>query len=185
MSENEFNQPINPYAQPSSFAKPAGGGADQEPGLSYVKQINVIAILTLVQGGLLLVMGIFYSFYAVFVGNMQQWMPPEERARMQEQGADFGFQIIFWAGIVIGSLVFLCGILHIIAGYRNLKYRGRIFSIVTWILGLGACLTCYCLPTSIGLLVYGLIIYLNPATARAFELRESGLSKDEIDRKFY
>lgn len=185
MSNDNFNEPVNPYSQPSQRAKQQMGNPGQQPGLGYVKQINVIAILTMVQGGLLLIMGLFYGGYGVLIGNMEQFLPPEEVEKMQQQEAEFGLQIVFWFMVVVGILVVLVGLMHLIAGYRNLYYRGRIFSVVTWSSGLIGCLTCYCLPTCIGLFVYGLIIFLNPATVRAFKLRESGIPKQEIERQFY
>ena len=185
MSYDDFKDSVNPYAQPTASAGPKPGAPGQSPGLGYVRQVNVLAILTMVQGGLLIMMGIFYGMYGAFIGNMPQFMPVEDRRRMQEQGAEIGFKVLFWVMIGIGVLVVLIGLLHLIAGYRNLAYRGRIFSIVTWSLGLIACLTCYCMPTSIGLLVYGAIVFVNPATVRAFALKESGMSNEEIERQFY
>ena len=43
---------------------------------------------------------------------------------------------------------------------------------------------CYCLPTSIGLLVWGIIILINDPVKRAFEMRTAGTDKQGIDEAF-
>jgi hypothetical protein len=45
-------------------------------------------------------------------------------------------------------------------------------------------MACYCAPTSIGVLVYGLIVYFNPAVVAAFELGKRGLRGDAILASF-
>jgi hypothetical protein len=42
--------------------------------------------------------------------------------------------------------------------------------------------TCYCAPTSIALLVYGLIIYLNNSAVQAFALAKQGLTWSDIEK---
>jgi hypothetical protein len=75
--------------------------------------------------------------------------------------------------------------MHFMAAYFGFKYKYRVFGIVTMIAGLGAMLTCYCAPTAIGLGVYGMIIYFNPAVAKAFALAKSGMKKDQILANFH
>ena len=43
---------------------------------------------------------------------------------------------------------------------------------------------CYCLPTAIGLFIYGLIVLLNPSVKRAFEMGEQGYSANKIQNHF-
>ncbi len=76
------------------------------------------------------------------------------------------------------------GVLHLAAAYFGFDYRYRAFGITTLILGLCSLLTLYCAPTAIGLGIYGLIVYFNPAVVRAFELRKAGLSKQEMLAEF-
>ena len=82
--------------------------------------------------------------------------------------------------IAMGSPVLLGGILRIYAGYQNYQYRSRTLGIVSLVLGMTSVLSCYCAPTAIAVLVYGLIIYLNPAVMAAFEMGRQGKSGDEI-----
>jgi hypothetical protein len=41
-------------------------------------------------------------------------------------------------------------------------------------------LTCYCLPTSLGLMIYGLIVMFQPDVAQAFALADDGMPAEEI-----
>jgi hypothetical protein len=82
--------------------------------------------------------------------------------------------------VVMGAPAVISGVLCIIAGIKNLKFRSRTLGMVA----LGSCaasvLTCYCLPTGIGLMVYGLIVYINDQTAKAFELGEQGMTTEQV-----
>jgi hypothetical protein len=40
--------------------------------------------------------------------------------------------------------------------------------------------SCYCIPTSLALAIYGIVVYVNEQSARAFSLGDSGMSADEI-----
>jgi hypothetical protein len=51
---------------------------------------------------------------------------------------------------------------------------------VSIIAGLSSMLSCYCAPTAVGLLVYGLILFLNPAVKTAFQMVEQGHSVDQV-----
>jgi hypothetical protein len=74
------------------------------------------------------------------------------------------------------------GILRIIAGIMNLKYRGRRLGLTALIIGTLSLFTMYCAPTSIALLVDGLIVYMDEDVRRAFALGEQGFSSEKIRR---
>jgi hypothetical protein len=59
--------------------------------------------------------------------------------------------------LAIGLVVLIAGVLNLIAGIRVLKFRGRTFALVALFANIVPVLTCYCAPTSIGMMVYGLI----------------------------
>ena len=184
MSDNSSEPPKNPYAAPSQMnpippnygRRPAGYG---QPGRGYVRQIPILAIMTIVQGALLSLMGIAFIGYGVFLPVMLN----SNGANFQPNGPPI--EIILVALIGIGVLILIIAALHIIGGIRNLKYRGRVFTIVAWTLGLIPALTCYCGPTSVGLAIWGLIVYLNPAVASAFKMGETGMGSREIEDQFY
>jgi hypothetical protein len=52
--------------------------------------------------------------------------------------------------------------------------------LVSIIVGLASMFTCYCAPTAIALLVYGLMIYLNNAVRTAFQMGQQGQSAEQI-----
>ena len=80
----------------------------------------------------------------------------------------------------MGAPVLISGILRIVAGYQNYQFKGRMLGFVSFILGMSSMLSCYCAPTAIGVLVYGLIIYLNPAVTAAFQMAREGRTGNEI-----
>jgi len=82
--------------------------------------------------------------------------------------------------LAIGIPVLTSGVLRIIAGVRNYNFKGRMLGIVSICAGLGSMLSCYCAPTAIGLLVYGLVIFLSPAVKAAFEMARQGHSAAQI-----
>ena len=174
----------NPYATPSPYAGDHSGQDQRQPGLGYVRQIPILAIFTIVQGALLTLMALVCLGYGIFFAFLPGIVPEAERAQMQaESGAMF--TIVSAALIGLGVFVLAVAILHIVAGIRVLKYRGRGMIMATWLLGLLASITIYCAPTSIGLAIWGLIVFLNPAVKTAFKMVEDGMEKREVERQFY
>jgi hypothetical protein len=92
--------------------------------------------------------------------------------------------VVSWIYGGLGVVIGIIGLLNIIAGYRNFKFKGRVLGIVSLVAGLGTIFTCYCAPTSLALTIYGLIVYLNAPVAAAFRMGEEGYSGDEIAMTF-
>jgi len=90
--------------------------------------------------------------------------------------------LAFYASMRLVLLVI--GVLGIWAGIRMLKFPGRKFGIVALSSGLLSIASCYCLPTGIGLFIYGLIVLLNEPVKRAFVMGEQGLTAAEIQNQF-
>ena len=84
----------------------------------------------------------------------------------------------------MGLVSLVIGVLGIWAGIRMLKFRGRTLGIVALSSGLLSIAGCYCLPTAIGLFVYGLIVLLNEPVKRAFVMGEQGRTAAEIQNHF-
>jgi hypothetical protein len=82
----------------------------------------------------------------------------------------------------MGSAGIVPGIIQIIAGIRNFRLHGRIFGIVALVTGVLSIGTCYCAPTSVALMVYGLIIYLNNTSTQVFSLAQQGLKWSDIEK---
>ncbi|HEV8483411.1 MAG TPA: hypothetical protein VGV87_07675 [Blastocatellia bacterium] len=139
----------------------------------YVGQVTVVAILMIVQGSLVALIGLALMIIgpAMFALSGSGHQAQDERIITQVGGV---FYLLF-GGLLVGA-----GGLNIVAAVKNLKYRGRTLGITALCLGTLAMFTCYCAPTAIGLLIYGLIIYLNQDVSRAFEMGEQGASPDQI-----
>lgn len=151
-----------------------------------VRQVPVLAVLTIVQGSLECLAGVFYAAMGPMMRTILRGV-----ARQQPRGASpvqdlpEGFATGMAAFYVVAGLVVLAvGALRIVAGIRGLKYRSRTLGIVSLAAGLLSVVTCYCLPTSLALAVYGLIVYLNADVGRAFEMGERGASSAEIQAAF-
>ena len=175
----------NPFQAPSDQKHPGYSTAPMT-GRGYIQQIPVIASLMIVQGVLYLILALIMFGYAVLFSQIENFVDQAEAAQMQEEFQDMPGGVTFMIVLffLVGLPIFALAIMHFIAAFGGFKYRYRTFGIVTLIMGLGASLTCYCAPTAIGLGVYGLIIYFNPAVSRAFELSRQGLSKQEILNQF-
>ena len=88
--------------------------------------------------------------------------------------------MMLWGYGIAGALVLISGLLMVVAGIRNIYFRGRTMGITALSIGVLSSLTCYCAPTAIALAVWGLIVYLNPSVARAFELSADGVTSKDI-----
>ena len=86
--------------------------------------------------------------------------------------------------VVVGLVIAVIGGLNIFAGLKVKNYRGKTLAIIALAAGLLASLTCWCAPTALGLLIYGLIVLMNEDVKRAFEMGEQGYSPQDIQRNY-
>jgi hypothetical protein len=144
-----------------------------------VRHVPIVGILMIVQGGLEAVMGLMLVAIGGFLpalmemeagsGGRQADMPPEELSWV--------FLLIYGG---LGLVTLVAAGLHIFAGIRVYQFRSRVLGIVALAGGLVTMFSCYCVPTAIGVGVYGLIVFLNPEATQAFAMGESGRKRDEI-----
>jgi hypothetical protein len=176
----------NPYQSPQSQPFDAkyfqdapvltqGGGE-----YGWVQQVRVYAVLSAVQGLLELPMGAMLVGVGAMFPVLVKMEPP--RGGNPPPDAVLYAMTAMYAGL--GSVLLLAAFLRFFAAYRNFYFKGRLLGIASMILGLGSMLSCYCAPTAIAVLVYGLIIYLNPAVKLAFDMGQSGRTPDEIFAAF-
>jgi hypothetical protein len=174
-------EPTNPYSV-QDYQAPATTVTGQ-PVLnrSIVVQIRVIAILMIVHGSLCVFLGIGLAILSVFLPSViiaqQQKMPPQPNGVTPPQMQLM--LVAIYGGMAAAGII--PGLLQIIAGIANLRLKGRVFGIVALVSGMLSVGTCYCTPTAVGLLVYGLIIYLNETTKQVFALGREGKSWREIE----
>jgi hypothetical protein len=139
-----------------------------------VSQVKTVSILMLVQGVLACLMGLFYAAMGPFMyytmdQAKQAGGPPSPK---EFEMIFFTVMPLYYVGV--GLLTLAAGILDMIAGVRCLNFHGRTFAIVALFSNIPCAFTCYCAPTAIGIMVYGLIVFLNEQVRHAFELVAAG-----------
>jgi hypothetical protein len=148
-----------------------------------VSQVKTVAILMIVHGSLVCLMGLFLigvwpaMFFFTQQAQTKGGPGPEEMDQTM-------FTVMTVVYIVLGSLALTAGILNVIAGIRCLYFRGRTFAVVALFCNATAVFTCYCAPTAIGLMVYGLIVLFNEETTRAFALVAEGEPVESVRAHF-
>ena len=176
---------------------------DMQRGL--VHHVTALSILTIAQGSLVTLYGIGLGVLAfvmpVFIqaqGGIPVAPAPVEPAPVELEPEEpipvapipvapfpVGFE---WMMLAVygsmGLISLVIGVLGIWAGIRMMRFRGRTFGIVALSSGLLSIAGCYCLPTAIGLFVYGLIVLLNEPVKRAFAMGEEGRTAAEIQNHF-
>jgi hypothetical protein len=175
--ENPYQSPMAPLDSPNL---PNAFG--RRPGL--VKHVRVVAILMIVQAVLELLMAAGLGTMAVVMPTMFRQMP-NQRAVADRPPVEP--QVMWLVPLVYGGMAaasLAAGVLHLVAGLRNYRFQGRTFGITALACGLLAIFTCYCLPTSAAICVYGLIVYLNREVSEAFQMREAGYMPDQIIATF-
>lgn len=144
-----------------------------------VNQVKVVSILMIVQGGLATVMGLLYAIAGPSL--MAFVISQEKNVRAADKQA---LTVVTVYYLTSGLLAIVAGALNIFGGIRGLKFRSRTFLIVSLFANVLALATCYCIPTSIGVMIYGLIVIFNADVAKAFELGDQGVPPEEILRRF-
>jgi hypothetical protein len=129
------------------------------------RHVPIVATLLIVQGALECALGALY----VVIGPLT----PRYMARAGRYHAPADMPrdldaIVMAATVAVGFLALAFGILKIVAGVRNRRYRGRGLGLVALASGVLTSGTCYCAPTALALLIYGLVVYLNPDAVAAF-----------------
>lgn len=173
----------NPYQSPESLpglseAQAGTPFADHIPG-GRASHVPIIAILMMVQGG-------FELLYAVLLFVMGVVMPMAMAKAPPGPPAAQGPSPLVMASLIggvylaLGAALLIAGVLKLTAGFRNYRYRGRTLGIVALFSGLVTLFGCYCFPTALALLIYGLIVYFDRQTVYAFQLGAQGQTPEQI-----
>ena len=137
---------------------------------STVQQVRVSSSLQIMVGALELLAA---AYLLVIVGVIAV-----ESVLIRQ--ADFRILIEFTAVSFGGFTIFIVAVLRIWSGIAGFKFKRRKMSIFASVLGITSALTGVCSIFSIGMLIYGLIIYLNRDVRRAYEMAEQGMTPDQI-----
>jgi hypothetical protein len=174
----------NPYHPPPFDPKqfqdqPQYSGAAASD-YGWVNQVRIFALLNAAQGMLEIPMGLFTTGMGVALPTMMQWAAAQDKEAAKEMPPEAMMWMLGGFYLAIGIPVLISGVLRIVAGVKNYRFRGRTLGLVSMIGGLSSMLSCYCAPTAVGLLVYGLILYMNPAVKAAFQMVEQGQTVDQV-----
>lgn len=153
----------------SGFAQPiCRACALRLRGGRFVSQVPALGIVMMIHGAMILSLGIFLVVYGAFFAAAA-YDTPNPLAGPAEVIA----QLVVSSMVGIGLLQFLPGVLQIVAGWRARTYHSRGFAIAALVAGLLAMITCYCAPTSIAMLVWGLVVLLGKDVAARFASEEA------------
>jgi hypothetical protein len=141
-----------------------------------VGQVKIVGILMMVNGMTVALMGVLYAAMGPLMMAVMPPPPAGGGGPPQEL-----FLVIYG---VQGGVTLLCGILNVIAGYRVMTMRNRVFGIVALFTNLISLMTCYCILTSVAMMIYGLIVLFQPDVGRAFEMVKGGATPEEAVRRF-
>lgn len=177
----------NPYESPTGDLPPASGAGPlpppQPPGL--VGHVRILSVLMMVQGSLDVLVGVGLAGMGIFMGVfMREAMLEQQSIEPNAPSPEFMGNLMMGMYGGIGVVVTIIGVLNVVAGYRNWKFKSRTLGVISLVAGLGTIFTCYCAPTSLALCIYGLIVYLNAQVAAAFQMGDEGYSGDEITLTF-
>jgi hypothetical protein len=185
MSQYEQSEPTeqNPY----EFQHMADVQLPPEMQRGLVHHVTALGILTIVQGALVTMLGLVGAAMAVvmpLILKAQSGMPrrPGVQAAPPMPPELEGIFLVIYGGF--GAVFLAVGVLGIWAGICLMRFKSRTLGFIALSSGLIAIIGCYCLPTAIGLFVYGLIVLLNTPVKRAFEMGEQGYTAGEIQNHF-
>ncbi|HEY2410778.1 MAG TPA: hypothetical protein VGI40_00965 [Pirellulaceae bacterium] len=173
----------NPYQTPAFDPRqfqdqPAGPAAAYGP--NWVGQVRIFAVLNAVQGILEVLMGLMLTAIGGMLPMITQMKEVKEAKTPEGMPPEQFFWLFGAIYIAIGLIALSSGILRIVAGVQNYRFKSRVLGLVSVIVGVAPIFTCYCAPTAIGMLVYGLIIHLDPAVVAAFKMAAEGKTASQV-----
>ena len=145
---------------PPTHYPPSGG---------YARQVPIIAVLIITTGALQVVTTIAgVIVFAVILANEPG----------NNEGAVVGMAFMG----VFGLISVLSGVVMIVAGALNYRWKARIFGIIACaqsvLMAFMLCIPAVIVP--IGLTVYCVIVYVNPEVTRGFEMGRQGMTRQQI-----
>ncbi len=134
----------------------------------FVNHVPMLGIAMMVNGALTAGMGLYYFVFGGFFAAELSRTPGVE-------GPDDDL----FAGVMFGALGLIAfvhlvpGALQLWAGWRARTFRSRPLAFVALALGLVTVLGCYCAPSSLGLLVWGVIVLVHEDVRERFAAAEA------------
>jgi hypothetical protein len=177
----------NPYQTPAfdprQFQDQPAGPAGAY-GANWVGHVRIFSILNAVQGLLEVLMGFGLAGLGVLMPFFSRMKEFREAQANDEMPPEQFFWVFGGIYLAIGLVALASGILRIVAGIQNYRLKGRLLGLISIIVGVAPVFTCYCAPSAIGMLVYGLIIHLDPAVVAAFRMVAEGKPASQVFAAF-
>jgi hypothetical protein len=143
-----------------------------------VGHVQGVSIFMIVHGALTFILGGIY----VCIGPLMLIGVNQDRTATAEDKQVMPIVSAVMFGC--GALVLIIGLLNVSAGIRCLGFRGRSLALIAVFSNVPVLCSGYCAVTGLGLIIYGLIVFLNADVAEAFAMRERGRTPDEIRAEF-
>lgn len=130
-----------------------------------VWQVQWLAVVTMVHGGLLLLWGLGLLVSGAYLGFAIGGIQPSQADAPPPE---------FMAGLMSGVTLFMMlgqivpGVLQLAGGYYMLSFRYRPLAIAAYLTGVLSITGCYCLPTAILLAIWGLFVVFDKDVAARF-----------------
>ncbi len=131
-----------------------------------VRHVPALGITMMVQGTLTLLLGAYLGTFGGFMAKSLSDRPAPEGGQAVD---DLLTTTMFAAVGVIAVAHLVAGALTVWLGWRVRTYRSRVLAMV--VLGVALVLStvgCYCAPTALGILIWGLIVLLDDEVRARF-----------------
>jgi hypothetical protein len=129
------------------------------------RHIRIVSVLLIIHAALLLILGVVFLGMAAMI-----------EAEFRSMARRVDTPEVLWIGMGgAGVGVLTVAVIQLVAGIKGLRVRGRALGLVALFSNLMILSTCYCLPTGLGLMIYGLIVYYSSSATRAFAAVEAGV----------
>lgn len=125
------------------------------------EHVRPLAITLVVHGGLLVLWGVLLALIAALAA-----------VGPQHAGSDPAKGAAILAGLTVGALV--PGALQVAAGIQMLGWRGRRLGIVALVGGIFSVPSCFCVPSALVVLVWGLLVLADTEVRVRFADRAPG-----------
>lgn len=179
MKDNKFEDD-NPYSTPVEIHNYVPSPSPHGATGAYINQVKPLCICMIIQGVLEILMGGIYTamiFVMPAIMNQQGAAGGPQIPGQQQQTVQLIVGLVYGIG---GGIALIAGLLRIVSGIRGLSYRGYSMGVASHFFGMLNIITCYCVPTSLGLCIWGCIVYFNPEVKYAFKMGAEGQDAAKI-----
>ncbi|KAA1257939.1 hypothetical protein LF1_04300 [Rubripirellula obstinata] len=185
-NDSENDSVYNPY-QPTEFVgttEPITIGGITFPGnmrRGMVGHVQILGVLMIVHGIIDLLAAVFMMAYAWMMPGLMRQIGAGNGAKPMPPQAEWGMLLVMGG---IGVVFLIAGVSNLLGGIWAIQFRRRPGVVVGLVAGFAMLLSCYCFPTSLALMIYGMFVMFSQPVIYAFSLRQQGHDVKEIQQSF-